>query len=241
MSRMIAAAEDAALDGVGFADHCNVFETASARAYRERYGFNLDLTYERRRNAIEFFRGQTDLRIYDAVEMDYEPGHESAIATFLDEAAFDYAIGSVHAIDGANVHDTVHFSSYSDSERRDAVEKYVEKLIALIDSELFEVAAHLDLPERNPALRGYLDEDDYHRIAEELSSSPTVPELNAGRVLDAYGQFHPCESFVEALLENGVAFTIGSDAHGPDELTGAITELRSFSDEWDVPVVEVMG
>jgi len=239
MSRMIAAGERAGLDGIGFADHCNVFKTDRARAYRERYGFNLDLTYDRRRNAIEDERKRTDLRIYDAVEMDYEPNEEAAIVAFLDDVDFEYVIGSVHAIDGVNVHDEAYFSEFTDAERRARVDRYVEKLHALIESDLFDVAAHLDLPERNPALRGYLDDDDYHKIANALSNSKTVPELNAGRVLDAYGEFHPRESFADTLLAEGVEFTIGSDAHAPEQLTGAVTELQAVVDEWGVPVVEL--
>lgn len=239
MSRMIAAGERAGLEGIGFADHCNVFQTDRARAYRARYGFNLDLTYDRRQSAIEDYRERTNLRLYDAVEMDYEPDQEAALGSYLDDKDFDYVIGSVHAIDGVNVHDEAYFSEFSDSDRHEMVAEYVEKLFELIESALFDVTAHLDLPERNPALRGYLDEDDYHQIADALSRSTTVPELNAGRVLDAYGEFHPRESFADILLAEGVEFTIGSDAHAPDELTGAVTELQSIIDEWGVPVVEL--
>lgn len=237
LPRMVSAAEEAGLDGVGFADHCNVFGSDGARAYRNAYGFNLDITYDRRRQAIEQWRERTALQVYDAVEMDYHPDFEDEIADFLAEADFEYAIGSVHAVDGANVHNQEYFGSLSANERADAIETYVDRATALIDSELFDIAAHLDLVERNPALRGLLTEDHYQRLADALANSQTVPEINAGRVLDDYGRFHPRETFIETLLDAGVAFTIGSDAHDPEELIGSVDRLRDVVDDQDLPVV----
>jgi len=59
--------------------------------------------------------------------MDYDPDHEAAIADFLAEAGFDYAIGSVHELDGgANVHTRSHFADKPASERRALVDRYFE-------------------------------------------------------------------------------------------------------------------
>ncbi|WP_205254521.1 PHP domain-containing protein [Halorussus rarus] len=93
LPRMLDAAADAGLDAVGFADHCNVAERERLRTVKREHGINLDRTYALRRDAIESLRERYDLRIYDAVELDYDPRDESAIARFLDEADFDYAIG----------------------------------------------------------------------------------------------------------------------------------------------------
>jgi len=239
LPRMIDAAERAGLDGVGFADHCNVFDAEADQAYREVSGFNLDLTYERRRRAIDRERERTDLRLYDAVEMDYHADREGTIESFLETADFEYAIGSVHAIDGVNVHNQPHFADLSETEREAAVETYVDHLVSLVDSELFEIAAHVDLVERNEALRGLLTEDHYGRIADAFTDSRTVPEINAGRVLDAYGEFHPSESFAELLVDAGVSFTIGSDAHAPGSLIDCSEELRAVREEWHLPIVEL--
>ena len=76
-------------------------------------------------------------------------------------------------------------------------------------------------------------------MSKSSANSKTVPELNAGRVLDAYGEFHPRELFADTLLAEGVEFTIGSDAHAPEQLTGAVTEFQTIIDEWGVPVVEL--
>lgn len=237
LAEMLGAAEDAGLAGIGIADHCNVSTDERARQFSREFGFNLDLTYERRRDAIESLRGRYALRIYDAVEMDYRPEDESAIGEFLDSAGFDYAVGSVHTVEGNNLHDEDYFGAKTRAEREAVVDTYVDRVVSLIDSELFAIAAHLDLPQRNQALRGFFTEDHYHRIAAALEESRTVPELNAGRVNDDYGQFHPGPDFREILAEYDVQFTFGTDAHTPGSLVANSESLSTFAAEWGVDPV----
>ena len=218
LHRMARAAESAGLDAVGFADHCNVSAREPQRRATRRLGFNLDATYERRRRAIDGLRDEFDLRLFDAVEMDYDPRDEAEIRAFLADANFDYSVGSVHVLDGANVHDETHFAAKSEAERRRLVDDYVDALVSLVASDLFEIAAHVDLPERNPALRGLFTADHYDRIAAAFEDARTVPEVNAGRVRREYGEFHPAPPLLDALLDRGVGVVLGTDSHAPDEV-----------------------
>jgi len=234
LAAMLAAAQRQGLDGIGFADHCNVSADPSQQRFAKEFGFNLDLTHERRRDALESLREHYDLAIFDAVEMDYRPTDETDIAEFLDTTTFDYAIGSVHTVEGHNLHDETYFGAKSREERRDVVETYVDRVVAMIDSELFAIAGHVDLPQRNAALRGLFSEEHYRRVASALETSRTVPELNAGRVTDDYGQFHPGPDFRQILDEYDVQFTLGTDAHTPESLRENAEELASFVERWDV-------
>lgn len=238
--RMLAAAESAGLTGVGITDHCNVADRESMREMTARFGFTLDETYERRRRGIDSYRDQFDLRIFDAVEMDYEPTDEGRIADFLDEANFDYAVGSVHHVEDVNVHFESYFGRKSEAERRAVVETYFDKLVALVDSELFEIAAHPDLVERNPALRGLATSEDYERVAAAFADSRTVPEVNAGRALDDYGEFHPTPDFLAALLERGVSVTVGTDSHSPEVIAPRLDALAEHLAEVGVEPVTVV-
>ncbi|WP_229770541.1 PHP domain-containing protein [Halorhabdus sp. CBA1104] len=96
---MVQAAQEAGLDGVGIADHCQLPESDSVRDSRAALGHTLDVTYERRRRGIETVREESSIAVYDAVEMDYATHQEDRIAEFLDVAGFDYVIGSVHAVE----------------------------------------------------------------------------------------------------------------------------------------------
>lgn len=236
---MAKAAADAGLSAIGFADHCNVSARAPQELERNVFGFTLDATYERRRAGIEHLRDRFDLAIYDAVEMDYLPDERDAIAAFLDEADFDYAVGSVHTVDDRNVQSIGPFREMGEAERRTVVDGYYDALVSLVDSELFEIAAHPDLLERTAPLRGFATDDHYRRVAEAFADSRTVPEINAGRVLRDYGEFHPASRFFEVLREHDVEFTLGSDSHRPDEIEPRADELDRFCAETGLEPVEL--
>jgi len=227
LPRMLAAADEVGLDAVGITDHCNVSERESAYRSKLRKGFNLDMTYERRREAIESFREEYPMTIYDAVEMDYHPADEAEIGAFLDEADFDYAIGSVHYLDEVNLHDREHFAALDGPERRRVVERYFERTVSLVESGLFDVVSHPDLVERNPHLRGFATDEQYAAVADALAASDTVTELNAGRVDRSYGEFHPAPAFIDELVAHGVPLTVGSDAHTP----GALRERHGLIED----------
>jgi len=228
---MIRAAEAAGLDGIGFADHCNVTAAGEARQRLDGLGFALDETYPRRRQGIEWARTETDITVYDAVEMDYVPGHEDDIAAFLDEAGFDYAVGSVHSVDGSDVQWAENFVGLDDEQRRAVVDGYYDNLAALAETDLFEIAAHADLVERTPELRGYSTAEHYEQVAAAFADSETVPEINAGRVLRDYGEFHPAPALLDTLLNHDIEFVVGSDAHQPEEVGRRIDALESHLDD----------
>ncbi|WP_135821591.1 PHP domain-containing protein [Halostella litorea] len=225
---MVGAASEAGLDAVGIADHCNVSAREGPRAARAKLGFNLDRTYERRRRGIEQVREAADVAVYDAVEMDYAPADEGRIADFLAEADFDYAVGSVHEVRGLNVQRPSNFAGMADAELDAVVDEYFDALVALAESELFDVAAHPDLIERVPPLRGRATAAHYRRAAAAFADSRTVPEINAGRALREEALVHPSPAFLDALCDRGVGLTVGTDSHAPGEIGERAAFLDGF-------------
>jgi histidinol-phosphatase (PHP family) len=236
---MCEAAEAAGLEAIGFADHCLVSSREGPQNAKDALGFNLDVTYERRRNAIEMLRDRFDLEIHDAVEMDFDTRDVEEIESFLETAGFEYAIGSVHTLEGTNVHIRSYFGRKDEAERAALVDEFYDEAVALIESELFEIAAHVDLVERNPELRGYATEDHYRAIAEAAEDSRTVLEINAGRVLGEYGEFHPSPAFFEILAEYDVEFVLSSDGHAPEEVRDRKPELEAFVEERGIEPIEL--
>jgi histidinol-phosphatase (PHP family) len=239
MWSMCRAAEEADLNAIGFADHCNVSPRDRQHRAKTALGFNLDITYERRREAIETMNERFDIAVRDGVEMDFDSRDIDTIAEFLDEADFEYAIGSVHHLDGTNVHVEPYFAKKSDEERADLVDEFYSEAVALIESELFDIAAHVDLVERNPALRDFANEDHFHRVAEAAENSRTLLEINAGRVLDEYGEFHPAPNFMEILDSYDLEFVLGTDSHTPEEIPERVEELEKFATAHSLETAEL--
>ncbi|RQH02645.1 histidinol-phosphatase HisJ family protein [Natrarchaeobius oligotrophus] len=227
MREMAEAAERAGLAGIGFTDHCLPYEDPFGR----RTEYDLEETYVRRRRDIDEVRASTDVDIYDAVELNYDPNHESEIRTFLDEAGFDYAIGSVHYADEYYVMENESFVDRSESVKRTAIETYVDWQVRLIESGLFDVIGHVDVTQRRPSIRGAMNEGQYRRIAEALAGSDTALEINAGRLDRSYATVHPHPDFLSVFRDGDISLVAGTDAHAPDQVQNRNRLLSSFAEE----------
>jgi len=222
MAEMADAAAAAGLEGIGFADHCIPFEDAHGR--RDRH--DLVEHVEERRAAIEDLRESVDLRVFDAAEVSYDPAHEDDLTALLERAGFDYTIGSVHFAGGYHYTTPGAFEGLDEAALEDAIDCYVDAVVAMVESGLFDVVGHVDLVERVPALRGRLDEAARERIADAVVAADAVVEYNAGRADREWRELHPAPPLREALRSRGVAFTVGTDSHRPDELGARVDHLR---------------
>ena len=88
LESMVNAAEAAGLDGIGFADHCTVSAHESAVEFAALHGFTLDITYERRRRALERLREdalrERDVSVTVGTDA-HRPGEVGERAAFLRE------------------------------------------------------------------------------------------------------------------------------------------------------------
>lgn len=224
---MVTAAAEAGLDGIGVTDHCTLIEDDFGRSDR----FDFEETFADRREEIESLQREFDIEIFDGVEVCYAPAVEDRIGAFLDRAGFDYAIGSVHFADGYDF-TTGAGTGETDAERRAAIDRYFDRQVALVESGLFEVIAHVDLPNRLPGLRDLPTAAHYRRLAAALRGSSTVPEVNAGRIRRDYGDVHPDPDYLDEFSD--IPFVPASDAHRPHELAPRVASLESVFADHDI-------
>lgn len=236
---MIETVERLGLDGIGFADHVLI----SHPAKRERHGYPMDVSaIPDRRDELARLRDATDVRVFEAVEIDYYPFAEEAIATFLADHQFEYVIGSVHELGrhhpdepAPSVHhsDERCFEGMAASDRQAVVDRYFDRVVRLIESDLVDVIAHLDLIERNAALRGLATDEHYHAVAAALADSDAIPEINGASVTDDWPVL-PRRRFFEVLREYDVALVRGSDAHGTASLETRTERIDRWAGRHDV-------
>lgn len=224
---MVEAAAETGLAGVGITDHCTLIEDDFGRADR----FDFEETYAERRREIVGLRTEIDIEIFDGVEVCYSPAIEDRIADFLEAAGFDYAIGSVHFADGYDF-TTGAGTGDTTAARREAIDRYFDRQIDLVESGLFDIVAHIDLPNRLPGLRDLATAEHYDALAAALERSRTVPEVNAGRIRRDYGDVHPNPAFLERF--DGIPFAPGTDAHRPDEVAPRAAALEDVFTEYDL-------
>lgn len=152
--------------------------------------------------------------IWQGVEMDYEPDDEPFITSYLGSRDFDYSIGSVHYLQDRYVPKEKNFPGQTSAEAEELTERYFDKMVSLVESEIFDILAHPGLIERNPVFEPHVVSSHYEDVAQALKKSETITEIN-GKSLERQQPPYPVEVFVE---EGVTDFTTGTDTHREREI-----------------------
>lgn len=162
-------------------------------------------------------RGEIEIRM--GLEIDWFEGHRSLILPYLESLPLDYRIGSVHYVDlKAFDMDASFWSSKSEDERDEVYLKYWRLIREMAESNLFDIAAHLDLPKKfgfhaspavTPAIEAALDAIAAHDLVVECNTA------GFGKVCaDAY----PSLEILGKCRQREIPVTLSSDAHIPEHI-----------------------
>ena len=180
-----------------------------------------------------------DITILKGLEADFVPQHINYTKNLISNMELDFLIGSIHSIfiknkriniwDITNIHD------------EKLITQYFLYLKELIESNLFDSIGHPDA-----ILRGGIDENIYcnnfYPLIELMQNNNISYELNtSGLRKSTYniktdsktkGVWNfPSKSLISILNDNDISFTIGSDAHEPNEISmGIQTILNTAKD-----------
>lgn len=183
---------------------------------------------ERARTA---YRG--DITILRGLELDFLPGGAEDVARLLNRYPLDFAVGSIHYIplDGG---EQVKVWELERLNAPPVLARYFSALAELLGCGLFDAVGHADtllrgVPEEvvhrymEPLLPAFAR----HRIAFELNASglrKTTLDPDSGREVHGRWSF-PSRSLLPLLIRSGAAFTVGSDAHAPQDVGAGVQEL----------------
>jgi histidinol-phosphatase (PHP family) len=165
----------------------------------------------------EFVRA-TPLRL--GLEVDFVPGSEDRAANLIDDCGLDYAIGSVHFIEGGAV-DHQGWDVWEREGDPDAVwRRYFQTLAEAARSGLFDILAHPDLvkywgPERAP------DRDPrfyYETAVEAIAEAGVTVEVSTAGLRKPVRELYPAPALAEMCVDAGAAFALSSDAHVPGDI-----------------------
>ncbi|MEW5785347.1 MAG: histidinol-phosphatase HisJ family protein [Bacillota bacterium] len=165
------------------------------------------------------------------VEVDYLPGKERKLRELLSCYPFDYIIGSIHFLDDWDFTHPFYARDYQNRDLKRLYRRYFALVEEACLSGLFDLIGHIDVIKKF----GFSPDEDlepyWSRTASVLKETGTCLELNtAGR--DApVGEFYPHRRLLELCLEQGVAVTIGSDAHTPEQVGRHFPEAETLLKE----------
>jgi histidinol-phosphatase (PHP family) len=206
----IAPAVAAGLKEIGFSEHLTLFRES--------------LDWSMNGSAIEPYlkhiknlsRNVSNIKVRTGLEVDYFPGKEKEISSFLDKTKLDYVIGSVHYLGDTTVDMGPEFYDGKNIDR--LYEVYFDQVTAAAASGLFDIIAHCDLIR----IYGFKPSSDpehlYRNLAKSFRIHDVVFEVNTNGRNRPVGDFYPDRRFLGIFREENVPVCVNSDAHMPSRV-----------------------
>lgn len=171
------------------------------------------------------------LSIKMGIEMDYTPGKEAEMESFIIKHPFDYVIGSVHWIDDWGIDLADYQEEYNKRDIKEVYTKYFDQIVTLAESQLFDFVGHIDLIKifgYQPNDRDFLHHE-YDRIVEALADSDTCIEISTAGLRKPVGEIYPARALLQKCYDAGVGMVINSDAHAPKHVGHAYEQAIALA------------
>jgi len=185
---------------------------------------------------------QNIIEIYLSLEIDYIPKLSQSFKTFREKFGLDYTIGSIHLvknpknnklwfIDGGDI--TLYDNGLQETFNGDiklAVTTYYDQIHQMIKNENPDVIGHLDKIKMNNKNRYFSENESWYKqlietIIKNIERHKCIVEVNTRGVYKKKGnELFPGIEILKMLYINNIPITISSDAHQPDEISGAFYE-----------------
>ena len=177
---------------------------------------NTPVSQMRREYLNSVAKNDTDVKILFGIELG-QPAHNSYQAEMaLTDGSFDYVLASVHGV-GDDI--VMHHVDYTKDDCYDAIDKYYDETLKVIEWGKFDVLAHFNLFLRNAARQDVtLDLSRFDKkidgIIKALAQTGKGLEINAASIYQALGYALPGEEILKRFKGyGGKIITVGSDSH----------------------------
>lgn len=206
----VAPAVKAGLKEIGFSEHLTMF--------KEPLEWSMNISdIAAYLNHIENLRENVrNITIRTGLEVDFFPGKEEEIHSYLRTMDLDYVIGSVHYLGDDTVDMGPEFYEGKNLDR--LFELYFTQVSAAAASGLFDIIAHCDLIRIFGFKPSSNQEPMYRNLAKNLKSHDVVYELNTNGKNRPIGDFYPDRRFLHIFREENVPVCVNSDAHMPSRV-----------------------
>lgn len=206
----VAPAIEEGLQEIGFAEHLTLFRDSldwSMSASDAKPYFDYIMTLIKKTKGIKVRMG---------LEVDFFPGKEDEIYSFLQSTDIDYAIGSVHYLGDSTVDLGPEF--YDGKNIDNLYKLYFEHVAAAAASGLFDIIAHCDLIRIYRFKPTFDPEYLYRELARSFKIHDVVFEVNTNGRNRPIGDFYPDRKFLGIFREENVPVCVNSDAHMPSRV-----------------------
>jgi histidinol-phosphatase (PHP family) len=205
------------LDEMGFSDHF-IMTYLPPSAVQDDYCMRVEEIPIYINKVKELQISHSDISIKLGIEVDYAGGKEKEIKKLLKPYEFDYIYCSIHVVEGRCIDDDRFRKVPQGQEIDELYAKYFTIMEQAIESRLFDIMAHLDLPKKFGDRPERSISELIARVIEALVRNKVVIELNTGGFRRPVKEQYPSIEILQRCYENDIQITLGSDSHQPEEV-----------------------
>ncbi|MFW6281408.1 MAG: histidinol-phosphatase HisJ family protein [bacterium] len=181
-------------------------------------------------NLIDELSENSPVKLLKGIEFDYIPGKESYINRKIKKLNLDYAIGSVHFIDGWGFDNPNNIDEYQKRDIDRSYEEYYSIIEKCIESDLFNIVGHLDLIK----VFGFKVNNEKKisniiiSILKKIKKYDLVLELNTNGLNKPIKEIYPSEKIIHEAYNLNIPFTLASDAHRAERVGEGIKDYTEL-------------
>ncbi len=176
------------------------------------------------------------IAIYRALEIDYIPGMSEDFEQWKNACKVDYTIGGLHLVkpdsgdelwftDGPDKTIYDHgVMEFFDNDIQKAVKTYYHQLNSMVETQVFDVVAHVDKIKMHNQNRFFTEDEKWYRelVSETLTlikEKNLFIEINTrGLYKKRSNKLFPDDETLKQVINMGIPVIISSDAHQPMEI-----------------------
>lgn len=165
-----------------------------------------------------------EIEIKFGVEVENNPRCYPQMEEILNTLEFDFVIGSVHLVQGVPVTASMQKPFLAKQEPNRFYQQYYEEMARFVEWGRFDVLGHADIIRRymvelHPGFKPLLPYDVLRNVFTLLRNRGQGLEINTGGLFEAPQETYPTPELLNLALDCGIErFTLGSDAHKPENL-----------------------
>lgn len=167
------------------------------------------------------------VKIKWGLEVCYFPEHEKLIRDILHSFDFDFAVGSIHWVDGFGFDHKAELWNGVDTEQ--IYLNYYDLMLRLVKSGLFSGVAH---PDSIKCFHHYPTadlSDTYRLLADELNAHHMYAEQSGGLVLNyGFEELGMNQTLLNIFKNKNVDIRLASDAHKPEDVGANIAKMETI-------------
>lgn len=169
-----------------------------------------------------------DLAIRLGIEADYIPGYEEQLQKHLEALPLDYALGSVHFLEGWAFDDPDRLAEYQNHNIDELYQKYFKTVQRAAATGIFDIMSHPDLIKKFGFKPHLPLQELYLQTVQVFKENNVCVDVNAAGWRYPCAELYPSPEFLRLCLENEVPVTLGSDAHKPELLGEGLDRAASL-------------